>query len=203
MSMAQSETVAFYFDPICPWAWRAADWIREVRQVRPVEVEWRFFSLEEVNKGDKTVDWEGGRSAPALRVLALVRRQHGNDAVDRLYAALGQARFVRNEELSNPAVIEQALASAGLDPGLRAAALADASTRDEVLREHYAVVEHMEAFGVPTLVLDGGRGPGIFGPVINPVPRGEEAGQLWDRLVWLMRQPGFYEIKRTRPQPRH
>jgi len=203
MSMAQSETVAFYFDPICPWAWRAADWIREVRQVRPVEVEWRFFSLEEVNKGDKTVDWEGGRSVPALRVLALVRRQHGNDAVDRLYAALGQARFVRNEELSNPAVIEQALASAGLDPGLRAAALADASTRDEVLREHYAVVEHMEAFGVPTLVLDGGRGPGIFGPVINPVPRGEEAGQLWDRLVWLMRQPGFYEIKRTRPQPRH
>jgi len=171
--------------------------------VRPVEVQWRFFSLEEVNKGDKTVDWEAGRSAPVLRVLALVRRQHGHDAVDRLYDALGQARFVRNEELSNPAVVEEALASVGLDRGLRAAALADASTREEVLREHYGVVEHMEAFGVPTLVLDGGQGPGIFGPVINPVPRGEEAGQLWDHLAWLMRQPGFYEIKRTRPQPRH
>ena len=52
-----------------------------MRQVRPVEVRWQLFSLEEVNKGDGEVDWAGGRSAPVLRVIALVRRKHGNDAV--------------------------------------------------------------------------------------------------------------------------
>jgi hypothetical protein len=173
--------------------------MRQVRQVRPVEVRWRFFSLEVVNKGDdKTVDWESGRSAPALRLLALVRRQHGDDAVDRLYGALGQARFVRDESLGDPAVVEAALVAAGLEPGLRAAALADESTREEVEAEHTAIVEARGAFGVPHLVLENGDGPDMFGPVIDPVPQGEAAGELWDRLVWLMRQPGFFEVKRSR-----
>ena len=173
--------------------------MRQVRQVRPVEVRWRFFSLEEVNKGDdKTVDWENGRSAPVLRVLALVRREHGEDAVDRLYDALGQARFVRDEKLDDPAVVEAALEAAGLDHGLRAAALADPATREVVQAEHAAIVESRGAFGVPHLVLEDGDGADMFGPVIDPVPRGEAAGELWDRLVWLMRQPGFFEVKRSR-----
>ena len=49
-------------------------------------------------------------------------------------------------------------------------------------------------------IANGGKGPGMFGPVINPVPEGEDAGELWDRFVWLMRQPGFFEVKRSRPR---
>lgn len=172
--------------------------MRQVRQVRPVGVRWRFFSLEDINKGDGEVDWEHGRSAPLLRVLALARRQGGDEAVDRLYAALGRARFERDEKLDDPAVCEAALAEAGLDRGLRAAALADAGTRDEVQAEHAAIVKDRDAFGVPTLVLEDGAGPEMFGPVIDSVPQGEAAGELWDRLVWLMRQPGFFEVKRSR-----
>ena len=48
------------------------------------------------------------------------------------------------------------------------------------------------------IVLDEGNGPGIFGPVIKPVPEGEAAGELWDRFVWLIRQEGFFEVKRAR-----
>jgi predicted DsbA family dithiol-disulfide isomerase len=166
--------------------------------VRPVEVRWKLFSLEEVNKGDKTVDWENGRSAPTLRVLAMVRRQHGEDGVDRLYQALASARFEREKQLAEPGVCEAALQEAGMDPGLKAAALADPTTRDEVLAEHADVVSRDSAFGVPTLVLDDGEGPGIFGPVIRPVPEGEAAGELWDRIEWLLRQPGFFELKRGR-----
>lgn len=169
-----------------------------MRQVRPVEVRWRFFCLEDVNKGEGKVDWDTGRSAPLLRVLALVRSRHGDEAVDRLYGALGRARFERDEKLDDPAVCEAALEEAGLDRGLRAAALADPTTRDEVEAEHTAIVQDREAFGVPTLVLDDGQGPEMFGPVIDPVPRGEAAGELWDRILWLLRQPGFFEVKRSR-----
>jgi hypothetical protein len=168
-----------------------------VGQVRPVEVQWRLFCLEEVNKGDGMVDWEHGRSAPALRVMALVRRQHGQEALDRFYSALGRARFERDEKLED-AVVEAALEESGLDRGLRSAALDDPTTRDEVLAEHTAIVDQMQAFGVPTMVLGAGTGPGIFGPVINPVPEGEAAGELWDRVLWLTRQPGFFELKRSR-----
>src|SRR6185295_3190231 len=98
--------------------------MRQVRRVRPVSVRWKFFSLEEVNKGDKTVDWVNGRTAPILRVLALVRRQHGDDGVDKLYLALAKARFEQEKLLNDPGVCEAALAEAGLDPGLKAQALA-------------------------------------------------------------------------------
>ena len=172
--------------------------MREVRRVRPVTVRWKLFSLEEVNKGDKTVDWVNGRTAPILRVLALVRRQHGDDGVDKLYLTLAKARFEQEKLLNDPGVCEAALQEAGLDPGLKAQALADQTTLDEVLAEHNENRARDGAFGVPTLVLDDAKGPGIFGPVINPVPQGEAAGELWDHILWLTRNPGFFELKRGR-----
>ncbi|HEX8243754.1 MAG TPA: hypothetical protein VF541_09670, partial [Longimicrobium sp.] len=77
------------------------------------------------------------------------------------------------------------------------------STREEVEREHAAVVERLGAFGVPTLVLDNGEGPGMFGPVIMPVPKGEEAGEMWDHMLWLTRHQGFFEMKRGRGPAQH
>jgi hypothetical protein len=32
--------------------------------------------------------------------------------------------------------------------------------------------------------------------VIAKAPRGEAAGELWDRVVWLMQQDGFFELER-------
>ena len=188
------EPVVFYLDPICPWTWRAALWIREVRGVRPIDLEWRFFSLDRNREGE----WIEGRSGVALRTLALARREGGPDAVERLYHALGQARFDRQEELRDPAVVDAAVAAAGLRSDLRAAAVADPSTREEIEAEHTAVAERLKAFGVPLVVLDGGEGPGLFGPVINAVPRGEDAGEVWDRVAWLARRPEFLELKRPR-----
>jgi 2-hydroxychromene-2-carboxylate isomerase len=167
-------------------------------------VHWKLFSLEEVNKKEGAeVDWEKGRSAPVERVMALVRRRHGQDGFDRFYDALGKARFVREETINEPSVIEAALKEAGLDPGLRAEALADPSTRDEVAAEHAEVVAKQGAFGVPTLVLREDQKSGIFGPVIDAVPQGEEAGELWDHVKVLARQQSFYELKRSRPTPPH
>src|SRR2546430_16647349 len=116
-STTSPASVYFHFDPLCPLAWRTALWMREVRKVRPVEVTWRFFSLEVINRKEGAVpNFQKDASWPALRTLALARRVGGNEAVERLYLALGAARHGRKEDITQIEVIQAALGKAELDP---------------------------------------------------------------------------------------
>jgi 2-hydroxychromene-2-carboxylate isomerase len=187
--------VDFYFDPVCPWAWRTSLWIQEVARVRPLELRWRCLSLEEINRSAGTLKDVHSTSRSSFRTLVLARRQGGEDAIGRLYAALGSARHARKQDLGDPATVTAALAEAGLDDRLYDAALADPTTEQEFLAEHTAIAAQ-GGFGVPTLVIAGS--PPIFGPVIHPSPEGEAAGVLWDHVAALSQIPAFFELKRGR-----
>ena len=172
-----TETVRFHFDPVCPW-------------------EWRVFSMEVAHEGqeDPLAD-EHAKSTPALRTLALARRRFGNDGVGRTYEAIGRRVHEGGEQLDAD-VVRRSLEDVGLDPGLVDQALQDDSTIEDVRAEHDAAVTEVGAFGVPTIVLDSGRG--LFGPVIASAPSREDAGELWDHVRFLMDADGFYELKRER-----
>jgi len=75
--------------------------------------------------------------------------------------------------------------------------MADASTAQEVRSETQEAIDKLAAFGVPTLVLAGSN-VGVFGPVIDPVPDGQDALCLWDSVYTSLKQPFLYEMKRTR-----
>jgi hypothetical protein len=77
-------------------------------------------------------------------------------------------------------------------------AWADPTTADRVAEDHRALSECTRSFGVPTIVLDGGEGPAIFGPVVSEVPTDEEAVELWRHVSWLVRYENFSELKRDR-----
>src|SRR2546425_13033217 len=86
-------SINFHFDPLCPLAWRTALWIREVRKVRPVDVHWRFFSLEFVNRKEgKEPDYQTGYGWAGLRKRAYERKQIGMKEVKNLYLELGAAK---------------------------------------------------------------------------------------------------------------
>jgi 2-hydroxychromene-2-carboxylate isomerase len=195
---ATKQHVRFLFDPACPWAWRASRWVREVAKVRPLEIEWGFLSLGYINR-DNMDDERRARAEqtkPVLRMLELARRQHGNDAVDRLYLALGEAVHERKQKLEDHNVWRQALARAELPEDLLTQAQA-ATELDAELERRYDEALSAGAIGTPTLYFNGGDAP-FYGPVIDAVPSDEDAGALWDHLSWVATQPYFYEFKRSR-----
>lgn len=190
-----TETIRFYTDPACPWAWQTAKWMREVEGVRGVRVDWRLFSLKLTDDPSDSLTDPSGRSTPALRTMALVDRELGNDAMASLYFAVGTRVHELKERLSSE-LVAAALGGAGFDASLLDRAMADPSTAAEVRASHFEAVEQVEAFGVPTIVLPSGRG--MFGPVVSVAPAGEEAGELWDHARWLVDRDGFFELKRER-----
>lgn len=49
--------------------------------------------------------------------------------------------------------------------------------------------------GTPVIHING---KALFGPVISPAPKGEQAGRLFDGFALVTEYDGFYELKRTR-----
>jgi DSBA-like thioredoxin domain len=200
--MSQTEAtpaqIQFHFDPLCPLAWRTALWAREARQVRPLEITWRLFSLEVVNRKPGTEpDYVNGNGWAALRTLALVRRQRGNEGIEKLYIALGNAQHGRKESIREQQTVEACAQETGFGAYFVAAALADESTIQDVLKDHEEAVTRYHAFGVPTIAYEGSN-VGFYGPVIHSVPEKEQAGELWDHVAWLLTQPNIFELKRDR-----
>jgi 2-hydroxychromene-2-carboxylate isomerase len=197
------EQINFHFDPVCPWAWLTSRWAARLEELGAIELDWRFFSLGIVNlkPGEADGPQPVGYSGPALQMLALARRQGGKELVAKLYTELGRLIHHEGRRLSEdqgPAVIEAAMTAAGMDPADRAAHATDHDLWQTVVADHRSAVLSCEAFGVPTLILDGGRGPSLFGPVVTAVPDDDEALELLQDVVRMARRPYLLELKRER-----
>jgi hypothetical protein len=117
------------------------------------------------------------------------------DLLDRWYWAAGTALHVEGRKPHRPEVAGDLLTELGLDRGILNLALEDATTGDEVYREHETVVTK-GAFGVPTLVFDDGQA--LFGPVLIHPPKGREALRLWDLVTGWLEFPALYELQRPK-----
>lgn len=202
--------IEFFFDPACPFAWLTSRWVTEVAEQSDLEVQWRMISLKILNEHHQTSRaYARGHDASfeMLRVVAAVGEDLGNDAVAALYTALGtklhtegwSAELFGGEEADVGSAIAAALAVAGL-PASYATAAGDDS-RDAFIRSEteLALSRTGPDLGTPILTFDLDRPDTstFFGPVINRIPRGDEAVQLWDAVATLARIPGVSELKRS------
>ncbi|WP_374158136.1 DsbA family protein [Mycobacterium sp. G7A2] len=189
-------SVDFHFDPMCPFAYQTSLWIRDVRNQTGLEVTWRFFSLEEVNRveGKKHPwerEWSYGWSLMRIGVL-LGRRDPG--LLDRWYAVIGHELHTLGGKPHDPEVARRLLTDIGVDAGLLDEALADPSTHDDVRADHQRVLD-AGGYGVPTLFLDGHC---LFGPVLVDPPSGADALRLWDVVTGMAALPHVYELQRPK-----
>lgn len=198
--MSTQEKIAFHFDPLCPWAWLTSRWARRMEELGEIQVEWRLFSLAMVHldEGAPVPEDPAGPSGPGLALLARARRLEGNDGVDRLYTALGDLVHRQGRRLSEDGLLDEAWKKAGLGQAGPGGDADDRQLWQDVLADHRRAVEACQAFGVPTLILDGGEGPGIFGPVITEIPTDQEGRELLQDVLRITRRPYFFELKRDR-----
>ncbi|MBW3555486.1 MAG: DsbA family protein [Actinobacteria bacterium] len=194
------ERVRFYFDPICPWCYQTSRWARRLEELGVIEIDWGLFSLELQNAGNEPEELAAAhvKSGLALRTAVMVRGAAGAAGVGRFYKSLGRRVHEHGEPLEEPATVEAALVDVGLDPALCDEASQNEAATEQVAIEHRELCERTRSFGVPTIVLDDGDGPAIFGPVISEVPTDDDAVELWRHTSWLVRYANFSELKRDR-----
>lgn len=193
-----TDKVAFHFDPMCPYAYQTSLWVREVRRLTGLEIEWRFFSLEEINRepGKKHPwerEWSYGWSP--MRIGAWLRRVD-MDLLDTWYALHAGGLHERGEQTHTREACTALVRQMGLDADVVEQALADPTTHADVKADHDSVAERFAAFGVPTLVF--GDTHAIFGPVIVPAPTGDAAVRLWDLTTGWLEFPGLYEMRKPK-----
>ena len=134
-----------------------------------------------------------------MRVAIAAEQAKGSEVLAPLYTAMGtrDPQPGHTESSTRPRSSRSRWRRSGCPPNWRRPPTTD--KYDEALRKSHH--EGMDAVGddvgTPTIHVNG---VAFFGPVLSRIPRGEEAGKLWDASVTFASYPHFWELKRTRTE---
>ncbi|WP_299441712.1 DsbA family protein [uncultured Phycicoccus sp.] len=205
MDPRETVTVDFWFDPVCPYSWTASRWLHETAARRPLVVRHHVMSLFLLN--EHRTDLAPGyrrsvvESRGPARVATAVATRFGEEALDGFYTAFGDCVFDvwrRPTAAEYRDALRDSLPRAGLPAGFVDAM--DTEEHDSAMRaSHEAGVALVGSdVGTPITSLDG---VAFSGPVLNAIPRGDDALRVFDGTRLLGGYPQFYELKRTRTRP--
>lgn len=200
-------SVDFYFDFLCPWAFRASEWIRDVReQLGPdhLKINWRYFPLEQVNseEGPEWKLWEQpeehtSRGLEMFRGALAAWQQDQGEKFDEFHRLVFRTRHGEHTVEGERPTIHQIAESLGFDMERFHKDFADRSLLSRIGEDYEFARERLGVFGVPTLVFEGDQAAYIK---LMPKPAQEEAVKVWDEVSTVIAdRPLIREIKRPTP----
>ena len=199
-----------FYDYNCPFVYRSAQMLEIVRASgeREVQINWRFFSLSQVNYRPESGDdawtvWGARTSEPVQGPPAPSRppRPHAaRVAFDDIHISLLRSASSRPLDLEIAAGGGVGRAASGLDLDRFRTDVADPTILETLERDHLEARTRHGVFGTPTYVFPGG-GARTFGWPSRP--QAADAVRIFDRIVAVAPdEPSILEIKRpVRPTP--
>ena len=193
---AQSK-VTLWLDPVCPFSWHTARWLRAVAGQTGLAVDWRLMNLAVLNEGRELPPAQQARmrdSQQIGRLMAAIAGELGPAGWADAYFAFGERYFERSEPV-DANLVAHVLMSVGVR-GAVAAAVADASLDEFVRQQHQAGQDALGETGGSPILRIGDRT--FFGPVLTAVPDADATTALFDAVTTLAAIPQFTQLQRPR-----
>jgi 2-hydroxychromene-2-carboxylate isomerase len=189
--------VTLWLDPVCPFSWNTARWLRAVAENAGLAVDWRLMSLAVLNEGRELPQAQQARmrdSQQVGRLMTAIAREQGTAGWVAAYFAFGERYFDRSEAL-DANLVAHVLMTVGAR-GAVAAAVSDASLDELVRQQHQAGQEALGETGGSPILRIGEHA--FFGPVLTAPPEAEAATALFDAVATLAATPQFAQLQRPR-----
>ena len=186
--------------------YNAAVWLAKVEELtgESVEIDWQPFLLAQVNndKGQEDKIWErpeiidGSDNTLLAHRAGLAAKRQGKEAFQKFFMTLLRSRHEDKKDLNDPAVIQDAAVSSGIDQARFREDIADPSLLKDLGESHTKAVEEVGAFGVPTFVFATGKS--AFLKLF--IPPEEQAVEMYESLFKTMSEFAHVgELKRPQP----
>ena len=202
---ATPDVVDFWFDPVCPYSWTASRWLQEVGARSQLRVRHHVMSLYLLNQDRRDLAAQYRRGVEGSRgpakVATGVAVRFGPEVLAEFYTAFGKRVFDvwrRPTAAEYHDVIRAALAQLRLPADLEGAMEGDDYDAPMRLSHDAGVALVGGEVGTPITSIGG---VAFFGPVLNGIPRAEQAVEVFEGARLLAGHPQFYELKRTRRHP--
>jgi 2-hydroxychromene-2-carboxylate isomerase len=189
--------VTLWLDPVCPFSWNTARWLRAVAENAGLAVDWRLMSLAVLNEGRELPQAQQARmrdSQQIGRLMTAIAREQGTAGWVAAYFAFGERYFDRSEAL-DANLVAHVLMTVGAR-GALTAAVSDASLDELVRQQHQAGQEALGETGGSPILRIGEHA--YFGPVLTAPPEAEAATALFDAVATLAATPQFAQLQRPR-----
>jgi hypothetical protein len=193
-----SPAVTMWFDPVCPYSWNTARWLKSVATGRGFEIDWQLANLAILNEGRELPPPQQARMTDSRRIgrlMAAVQREKGTTGLATAYFAFGQRYFTQPPGNVEDSLISDVLSAVDARD-TTPAALTDAAL-DKLLAQSHDAGQHAlgEPGGSPILSIDGHA---FFGPVLTAVPAEQMTTALFDAVAALGATTAFSQLQRPR-----
>lgn len=192
-----SPAVTIWLDPVCPYSWNTARWLKAVADKTGMGIDWRLMSLSVLNEGREMPAPQQARmrdSAKIGRLMAAIRDQHGVAGLATAYFAFAERYFEQSQQIDDELV--SAVLNAVKSWDVSADVLADSSWDELIRRSHQAGQDALgETGGSPIVRINGHT---FFGPVLTALPDPAAVEALFDAVAALAAIPQFAQLQRPR-----